>query len=102
MATPLVCRRCRCRCLASILSLPLKGQYTERGKDLAVVLSTVASIQDLVCGLAFSLQLFVEFSINFDMEVFMETNLFTVFNAVKSECASLWGIKRRAERARDI
>lgn len=68
---------------------------------MAVVLFTVASIQDLVSGLAFSLQLFVEFSINFNMELFMETNLFTVFNAVKSECASLWGIKRRAERTRD-
>ena len=68
---------------------------------MAVMLSTVTSIQDLVSGLAFSLQLFVELSINFNMELFMETNLFTVFNAVKSECASLWGIKRRAERARD-
>ena len=74
-----------------LLSLPLKGQYTESGKDLAVALSSVASIQDLVSGLAFSLQLFVEFSINFNMEFFMETNLFTVFNAVKSECASLHG-----------
>lgn len=55
------------------------------------MLFTVASIQDLVSGLAFSLQLFIEFSINFNMEVFMKTNLFTVFNAVKSECASLWG-----------
>ncbi len=26
-----------------------------------------------------------------DLEIFMETNLFTVFEAVKSECASLWG-----------
>ena len=65
------------------------------------MLSTVTSIQDLVSGLAFSLQLFIEFSINFSLEGYMETNLFTVFNAVKSECASLWGIKRRAERARD-
>lgn len=81
--------------------LPLKGRYTESDNDLAVMLFTVTSVQDLVSGLAFSLQLFVEFSIKLNMEVFMETNLFTVFNAVKSECASLWGIKRRAERARD-
>lgn len=56
------------------------------------MLFAVASIQDLVSGLAFSLQLFIEFSINFNVEVVMETNLFTVFNAVKSECASLWGL----------
>lgn len=65
------------------------------------MLFTVASIQDLASGLAFSLHVFFEFSINLNMEVFMKTNLFTVFNAVKSECASLWGIKRRAERARN-
>ncbi len=70
----------------------MQGRYNKTGNDLAVVLFTVASIQDLVSGLAFSLQLFVEFSINFNMEVCMETNLFTVFNAVKSECASLWGL----------
>ncbi len=85
----------------SPLSLPESWRYNDIGKDLAEMLPTVTSIQDLVSGLAFSLQLFVELSINFNLEVFMETNLFTVFNAVKSECASLWGIKRRAERTRD-
>lgn len=65
------------------------------------MLSTVTSIQDLASGLVFSLRLFVEVSITFSLEVYMKTNLFTVFNAVKSECASLWGIKRRADRARD-
>lgn len=69
-----------------------KQRYTTCGKDLAVVLSSVASIQDLVSGLAFSFQLFIECSVNFNMELVMETNLFTVFNAVKSECASLWGV----------
>jgi hypothetical protein len=66
------------------------------------MLSAVASVQDLANGLAFSLQFFVEVSVAFNMEIFMETNLFTVLTAVKSECASLWGIKRRADRARDI
>jgi hypothetical protein len=87
-------------CCQSVVNA-VEGQYTEDGKDLAVVLSTVASIQDPVSGLAFSLLLFFEYSTNFNMELCMETNLFTVFNAVKSECASLWGIKRRAERTRD-
>lgn len=69
--------------------------------DLAAMLSSVTSVQDFVSGLVFSLQLFVEFSFNFNMEIVMKTNLFTVFQAVKSECASLWGIKHRASRARD-
>lgn len=75
--------------------------YTKIGNDLAEALSSVASVQALVSGLAFSLLLFVDISITFNMEVFMETNLFTVFQAVKSECASLWGLKRRADGARD-
>ena len=65
------------------------------------MLSSVASVQDLVSGLAFSLRLFVNIAITFNVEVFMETNLFTVFQAVKFECASLWGLKRRADGARD-
>lgn len=59
---------------------------------MAVVLSSVASVQDLVSGLVFSLLLSVDVSITLKAEVFMETNLFTVFQAVKSECASLWGL----------
>lgn len=85
---------------ATFLPITLEGCYTEICNDLAVVLSSVASVQDLVSGLAFSLLLFVDISIVFNMEVVMETNLFTVFKAVKSECASLWGLKRRADSAR--
>jgi hypothetical protein len=60
--------------------------------DLAIFLSAVASAQDLVAGLAFSLHVLIDLTISLNMEVFMETNLFTVIDAVKSECASLWGI----------
>jgi len=35
----------------------------------------------------------VNFSFTFNLEFIMETNLFTVFQAVKSECASLMGVK---------
>jgi hypothetical protein len=55
------------------------------------MLSTVTSVQDLVNGLAFSLLVIVDFSLTCNLEIFMETNLFTVFQAVKSECASLNG-----------
>ena len=57
------------------------------------MLSTVTSVQDLASGLAFSLQMVVNFSFAFNLEFIMETNLFTVFQAVKSECASLMGVK---------
>lgn len=56
------------------------------------MLSSVASVQDLVSGLVFSLLLSVDVSITLNAEVLIETNLFTVFQAVKSECASLWGL----------
>ncbi len=69
--------------------------------DLATVLSFVTSAQDLVSGPAFSLLLFAFFSLTFNVEIIMETDLFTVFQAVKSERASLWGLKRRADSARD-
>ena len=55
------------------------------------MLSTVTSVQDLVSGLAFSLLVLVKFSFTIYLEFNMETNLFTVFEAVKSECASLRG-----------
>lgn len=55
------------------------------------MLSTVTSVEDLVGGLAFSLLVLVNFSFNINLEFNMETNLFTVFEAVKSECASLNG-----------
>lgn len=54
------------------------------------MLSTVTSVLSLVSGLAFSLYGLVEISITFNLELIMETNLFTVFEAVKSECASLY------------
>jgi hypothetical protein len=60
-------------------------------QDLATMLSTVTSVQDLVSGLAFSLLVLVKFFFTIHLEVNMETNLFTVFEAVKSECASLHG-----------
>jgi hypothetical protein len=56
---------------------------------LASILFFVTSIQDLADGLAFSL--LVLFKFTFNLEFIMETNLFTVFEAVKSECASLHG-----------
>lgn len=55
------------------------------------MLSTVTSVQDLVSGLAFSLLVLVKFSFTINLEFIMETDLFTVFEAVKSECASLYG-----------
>lgn len=55
------------------------------------MLSTVTLVQDLASGLAFSLLVLVKFSFIINMEFNMETNLFTVFEAVKSECASLYG-----------
>jgi hypothetical protein len=55
------------------------------------MLSTVTSVQDLASGLAFSLLVLVKFSFTINLEFIMETNLFTVFEAVKSECASLNG-----------
>jgi hypothetical protein len=59
---------------------------------LAATLSAVASVQDLVSGLAFSLLMLVNFSFTFNLEIIVKTNLFTVFQAVKSECASLMGV----------
>lgn len=56
---------------------------------MASILFFVTSIQDLADGLAFSL--LVLFKFTFNLEFIMETNLFTVFEAVKSECASLHG-----------
>lgn len=70
----------------------LNSPYTEKSNDLVIILSAVTSVQDLVAGLAFFLHVFIDLTISFNMEVFMETNLFTVIDAVKSECASLWGI----------
>jgi len=55
------------------------------------MLSTVTTNLNLVSGLALSLCVFVDFSIAFNLEAIMEANLFTVFEAVKSECASLYG-----------
>jgi len=55
------------------------------------MLSTVTSVQDLVNGLAFSLLVLVNFSFTINLEFIMKTNLLTVFEAVKSECASLHG-----------
>ena len=60
-------------------------------QDLAAMLSTVTSVQDLVNGLAFSLLVLVKFSFTINLEFIMKTNLLTVFEAVKSECASLHG-----------
>lgn len=85
------------RCLLSALNTGI----LKASNDLIALLSSVASVQDLVSGLVFSLLLFVDISIAFNIEVFMKTNLFTVFQAVKFERASLWGLKRRADGARD-
>jgi len=60
-------------------------------QDLVATLSIVTSAQDLVSGLAFSLLGLVKFTLIINLEFNMETNLFTVFEAVKSECASLYG-----------
>ena len=59
--------------------------------DLAATLLFVSSVLDLASGLAPSLLVSLNLSFTFNLEIFMESNLFTVLEAVKFECASLWG-----------
>lgn len=65
------------------------------------MLFTVTSVQNLASGLAFSLLVLVNFSFTINLEFNMETNLFTVFEAVKSECASLRGVKAPGRKCKE-
>ncbi|WP_273281133.1 hypothetical protein [Methylibium petroleiphilum] len=58
---------------------------------MAATLLFVSSVLDLASGLALSLLVSVNLSFTFNLEILMESNLFTVLEAVKLECASLWG-----------
>ena len=58
---------------------------------MAATLLFVSSVLDLASGLAPSLLVSLNLSFTFNLEIFMESNLFTVLEAVKFECASLWG-----------
>lgn len=65
----------------------------ENSNGLTVMLAIVISVQDLASGLAFSLFGSIDFSFTCNLEFIMKTNLITVLQAVKSECASLMGVK---------
>jgi hypothetical protein len=81
-------------CLASqpsALQLVQPLRYDRREFDLAATLLFVTSVLDLASGLALSLLVSVNLSFTFNLEILMESNLFTVLEAVKLECASLWG-----------
>ena len=69
--------------------LPLRYHHHEF--DLAATLLFVSSVLDLASGLALSLLVSVNLSFTFNLEILMESNLLTVLEAVKLECASLWG-----------